>query len=701
VSRKAVGDLPGARKAPRPDRLRPMLASLTEGPFSKPDWAFELKLDGIRALAVIGDSKVKLISRRGHDITGQYPLLAGELGRQPLTNAVLDGEIVALDDKERPSFQLLQQRLNLTREEDIRKAENEVPVHYYLFDVLYLDGYDLTGVALRQRKELLKQAVQPSARVRLLDYFAGDGVTVYREALDKGFEGVIAKHLDSIYEMGKRSRQWLKVKSTRTDEFVIAGYTQGKGSRSHAFGALLLGYFRDGDELAYAGHVGTGFDERTLDELNRKLSRLKTDRCPFAQKPPVNAPAVWVKPELVAEVKFSEWTRDGYLRAPVFLRLRPDKPASEARPAMPVSPPQENPSKRDKSENTVAEVMGQLTNSHDSLTIEVEGNKLNLTHLNKELWPAGKELKKAVTKRDFLAYLARVSPYLLPHLRDRPLTLSRYPHGIGGEHFFQKHLDSPVPDFVRRVTLTSEHVGGRQEYLICDNLSSLLWLGQLANLELHTWFSRITGGDDISKQTEDPDRLASYPDFIIFDIDPYIYSGREAKGDEPALNREGFARASEAALWLKEALDTLSLKGYIKTSGMTGLHIYVPVRRQFDYRAIRSAAQTVCHYVLRAHRKAITLEWTVEKRTGKVFLDYNQNVRGKTLACPYSPRPSPAATVSAPLRWEEVGSIYPTDFTIWTVPGRLDKLGDLWHDIFQAGRDLGSLLQIGESSSAP
>lgn len=327
----------------------------------------------------------------------------------------------------------------------------------------------------------------------------------------------------------------------------------------------------------------------------------------------------------------------------------------------------------------------------------VEGHKVELNNLEKELWP-GRD-GRALTKRDLLVYLARVSPYLLKHLRDRPITLSRYPDGIYGEHFFQKHWGGPIPDFVTTVLL-AQHSEKRREYLLCNNLPTLMWLGQAADLELHTWFSRISPGLDreipteITSEVDKIDFLSQYPDFIIFDLDPYIYSGTELPGAEPQLNQEGFAMTCHVALWLKETLDGLSLSSFVKTSGRTGLHVYVPILRQFDFHAVHSTAKTVCQFLLNRHSKAVTTGWTVEKRYGKVFLDYNQNVRGKTLASVYSPRPSSKATVSTPLCWDELGKAYPTDFTILNMPDRLTRLGDLWENILDTKHDLKQLLKL-------
>ncbi|MEX1253932.1 MAG: DNA ligase D [Dehalococcoidia bacterium] len=695
--------LPGAKKAKFPDKLAPMQATLVEEPFSDPAWLFEPKLDGVRAIAFLRDGEVRLLSRRGLDATAQYPAVAQELAQLALGEAVLDGEIVAPDEQGRPSFHRLQQRLNLSRETDIRRAEAEVPVLYYVFDLLYHDGYDLRRSPLDARKSLLNRVLTPAGRILLLDHFDEEGQVAFDAATALGLEGVVAKRRDSAYESGKRSRNWLKVKGTTSEEFVVAGYTPGQGSRSTTFGALVLAYYDDG-QLAYAGNVGSGFDDRTLDELTPRLEAMRSDECPFAERPDVLGEATWVRPELVAEVKFDQWTPDGRLRAPVFLRLRDDKPAAEARRADVVVAPAAQAKAHDDAPasgagSDIQDVLAQLEQAKERCMLHVANEKIALTNLSKELWPAFED-QPPVTKREFIAYLAQAGPYALPHLRDRPVTLVRYPNGIAGKHFYQKHWDQPKPDFVETVTLFSSHNEGDQEYLLCNNLPTLIWLGQLADLELHAVLARVDPEPDGHHLTTDfagslentEGSLLNYPDFILFDLDPYIYSGREAKGDEPELNKQGFAKACELALSLKDVLDSLSLASFVKTSGATGLHIYVPITRQLSYSEVRAACETVGRFLVQGRPKEVTMEWSVDKRTGKIFLDYNQNVRGKTIAAVYSPRAKPWAGVSTPLRWDELGRVYPTDLTIRTVPDRLAKTGDLWAHILDAKQDLRGVL---------
>jgi bifunctional non-homologous end joining protein LigD len=704
-------DATGAKPAPLANSMTPMLATLADKPFSNADWLFEPKLDGVRALALIDHGDVKIISRRGLDATKQYPVLAGELSRQPGNELVLDGEIVALDSEGRPAFELIQPRLNLTRDSDIKQAEASIPVYYYVFDLLRLDGYDLRRVPLDQRKSLLERVIAPTNRIRLVEHFEAAGELAYKAAIDHGLEGIMAKRRDSTYQSGERSKAWLKIKGTQSDEFVVGGYSQGEGSRRSTLGSLLLGQYDD-QGLVFVGNVGSGFDDRTLDGLRERLDAIKTSENPFSTEPPLKGPTTYVKPEVVAEVKFAQRTRDGYLRAPVFLRMRDDKPPGEVRHVDAVhvesSGADNEPSSKQSpvSSDDIGDVLEQLRGSKERLILKVEGHNISLTNLDKPLWPKlGR--RRALTKRDLLVYFAEASIYLVPHLRDRPLTLTRYPNGVSGKFFFQKHWEAPLPEFVDTVMLWSSHNDGDGEYLLCNNLPTLLWLGQLADIELHTWYSRVDPEPDahdipltFAGSGENIDAsLLNYPDFIVFDLDPYIYAGNEAKGDEPALNKKAFAKTCEVARWTKDVLDSLSLSSFIKTSGKTGLHVYVPILRNLDYNAVRAACETIGHFVLRAHPRDVTMEWTIDKRAGKVFFDHNQNVRGKTLASIYSPRPSPEAAVSMPLRWDELEDIYPPDFTILSAPKRLAETGDLWANILDAKHDLRGLLQIEDSGA--
>lgn len=691
------GEVPGSRKADFPGFVSPMLASLVESPFSNPQWTFEPKLDGYRVITTIENGNIVLWSRRGNNSTDRYAFLVNSLKQQPVSTLVLDGEVIALDKEGRISFECLQQYLNSSiQTEECRNA----PLIYYVFDILYLDGYDLRDVAYRSRRELLKSILKVTDSVRLVEQFQDDGKLVFEAAVNNGLEGVVAKRSDSTYQAGRRSKDWLKVKATLTDDFIIAGYTEGSGSRSKSIGALLLGYLDKNKKLVYAGHVGTGFNETLLVDLKRRLDRIQSDKCPFDEIPKTNSSPTWVRPEMVAEVKFTQWTRDGSLRAPVFLRLRDDKPASDARRTTAVNAPEDDPV--DEKSGTVNDVLEQLKDGREKFVIKVEGHEIVIGNLEKVLWPPTGN-QRALTKGDFLNYLAVAAPFILPHMKDRPITLSRYPDGIEGQHFWQRHWNFKMPDFVETVRV-SEETGKPGEYLMCNNFATLMWLGQTADIEFHTWFSRTVSGPDEPAKKDNPDIILDFPDFIIFDLDPYIYSGSERKGDEPELNRAAFRKVCEIALKLKSVLDVLSVSSFVKTSGKTGLHIYVPIIRELDYQAVRRAAEVIGQYVLQQHPDEITMEWATEKRRGKVFIDYAQNVRGKTLASIYSPRPGKEAGVSFPLRWEDLGSVYPTDYTILTVPALLKKQGDLWAGILHAKRSINAVLNrtgFGKESKKP
>jgi bifunctional non-homologous end joining protein LigD len=691
----------GARKAAVPRQLSPMLPTLTERAFSNPNWLFEPKLDGYRVIATVEDGAVRLSSRRGLDCTNEYPWLVEALRRQPYRDVIFDGEIVALDPQGRPSFQLLQNR----------NSEPRPSLLYYAFDVLYRDGYDLRGVSLEQRKELLESSLIPNERLRIVETFPEDGLGLFEAVRQSGIEGIVAKRRDSRYDPGKRSDSWLKIKATQSDEFVIGGYTVGSGARASTFGSLVVGYYKDGaSKLTYVGHAGSGFDDRTLKAVYERLQPLRTDECPFDSEVPTfgmwrrpgkaDGPITWVKPDLVAQVKYTEITSDGILRAPVFLGIREDKAARDVIEAEVVSPPEANGEVAipEEPSDVVEQLLG---HTGEKLTLQVDGFEIAFSNLNKVFWPEHGQ-QRALTKRDLIVYFARVAPYVLPHTTDRPLTLVRFPNGIKGGHFYQKHYETgPLPPFVQTTWLYSDQNKGDGEYLRINNLPTLLWLGQLADIELHTWYSRVDPSGDaeglpttFAGSVENMQQsVLNYPDFVVFDLDPYLYSGKEARGEEPELHPEGFAATCQVALWLKEMLDGLGLTSFVKTTGRTGLHIYVPIRRTLDYHATHSVSETIARVLAQQHPREVTIEWAVDKRRGKVFADYNQNVRGKTLASIYSPRVLPWAAVSMPLRWEEVGKgVFPTDFTILTAPERLRAVGDLWAGILDAKHDLGGLL---------
>ncbi len=694
--------VPSGETTAMPTKLAPMLAELGDAAFNRADWMWEPKLDGYRVLAFIDQHGVKLRSRRGLELEGTFPRLAAELGTQAVQGMILDGEIVAFDANGRPSFGALQERAQLKTEREIAAADASVPIVFYCFDLLYFAGIDLRSAPYKDRRRYLGQCLLPSPRVQLV-HAEEDGIALHRAAVASGFEGVVGKRKESRYEAGGRSASWIKVKPTLSADFVIGGYTRGKGSRA-ALGAVLVGYW-DGDELRHASHVGSGFDDRTLAQVTKRLAPLKRTTCPFVETPEPNGPTTWVEPEVVAEVSFQNWTDDGALRAPVFLRLRDDIDPKTVRRAEGTRPAVATPATavgNSSGDSLVAQVVAQLENNKTAFTLAVGPHRIKLTSLDRVYWPADASRKQpALTKRDLLRYFAQVSPFILPHLADRPLTMIRMPDGIRGQRFFQKHWEQERPAFVETITVFSGHKDEKHDYLLCNNLPTMLWLAQSGTLEFHVWHSRAKPGPDaISKSTDYATSLESleqsvlnYPDYVLFDLDPYIYSGKEAPGGEPELNTIAFEKGKEVAFWLRELLLSMSLEPIVKTSGKTGLHVFVPIRRTLDFDACRHVSELVGRHLMRQHPRDITLEWSIPKRTGKIFMDYNMNVRGKTLNVAYSPRGEPGAPVSMPLTWEELASAHPLDFTITNAGERLSQTGDRWRDALDRKQSLESALK--------
>ena len=728
----SMARLPAARLIPEgspeklPERLLPMLAEAGGEARSDPRFLYEPKLDGYRTLAWVQPPRVRLLSRRGQDLSVCFPEIVEALAGQGAA-MILDGEIVALGPDGRPSFNALQNRAQLKAAAEIAEARARSPAVLVCFDLLHFDGRNLRGAAYADRRRYLSQCLLASEHLQRV-HASADAEELYRAALESGFEGIVAKRRDGIYQPGKRSAAWQKVKATRTIDLVVGGYTRGKGARE-ALGALLLGYWR-GKALQYAGHVGSGLSDAGVRDLLERLRALERDRCPFRERPPLHRPTHWLQPRLVVEVSYADWTPDGLLRAPVLLRLREDLDArridtrqgpprraddSAPRPvngSVVVSRPAAVSGSGAVSGSVASAlhadlraqidaVLEQLRQPASRLDLHVGSARIRLTHLDRIYWPADPGAGyAAVDKRALLRYLAGVAPFMLPHLADRPLTMIRMPEGIEGERFFQKHWEATLPDFVETLTVYSEHRSESGTYLLANNLPTLLWLGQNGTLEFHVWHSRAAAGADaLSHGTDYASSLAAleqsvlnYPDYLVFDIDPYIYSGKEPKGAEPELNTRGFAGGKQVALWLRKLLAEMSLQAIVKTSGKTGLHVFVPIERTVTFDEARHLCETVGRYLLAAHPREITMEWAVEKRTGKIFIDYNMNVRGKTLNAAYSPRGVPGAPISLPLSWEELEAAEPLDFRITNILARLEKTGDRWHDALLAKQSLAKAL---------
>ena len=690
-------DIPGD-PAPFPRPFRPMLASPCEAPFSHPDWLFELKLDGERALAFLSGDKTTLRARSGANLTSLYPAVVADLQAQE-GEMVLDGEIVALDERGVPSFERLQRRLHLTAEQQILQADRDLPVFYYVFDLLHLEGRSLWRMPLEQRRALLQQRLRSRPHVAILDSVQGEGEAFYQGVVSLRAEGMVAKLGSSGYTPGQRSRDWLKIKATQAEDFLVCGYTEGSGRRAGTLGSLVLG-IHEGERLRYAGNAGSGLDEGELTALRTQLDTLATSQSPFTEAPklPSRARVHWAQPRLVARVRYQQWTSAGVLRAPVVIALRGDVTPGDIQLRPTLAPPA--PARRALSD-VVQGLLAQFEPSRDQIALEIEGHRLKLTNLTKTYWPATRQ-HRAYTKGDMVRYYLSVAPALLPHLRNRPITLTRYPGGIDGPSFYQKHPGQRLPAFVRTVTVFSSHREGDQPLIMVDNLATLVWLAQMGNLEVHAALSRVaadptgtgsrvgsfTGSDEAVDAS-----ILNCPDFIVFDLDPYLYAGSEQPGEEPALNRQAFALTREVACTLHDILEQLGLSAFVKTTGKTGLHIYVPIQRRYPFAVVRKACEIIGRHLMQQRPDDLTLAWATDKRTGKVFFDHNQNSRGKTLAAAYSLRPSRDATVSLPVTWRELPQLYPTDFTVETVPARLATTGDIWANIQSHAHDLSALLE--------
>jgi bifunctional non-homologous end joining protein LigD len=604
-------------------RYAPMLATLAEEVPRGEAWLHEVKWDGYRAVAYVEHGRATLRSRNDKDLTTRFASVATALG--PLPDCVLDGEVCALDDRGRSSFSAMQQ--------------GSGPLVYYVFDLLEEGGEPLVDRPLSERRDRLAQLLHGVRSPILLSESFDDGDALLAAAREQELEGIVSKRRDTPYREGKRSREWLKVKTHGSQELVIAGWTKGSGNRASGFGSLVLGVQRDG-ELVWAGNVGTGFTQAEIGRLLEKLRPLRRDTTPFAAAPKMprvrKGDVQWVEPELVAEVEFSEWTHDGRLRQPSYQGLRKDKAPGEVR--------KEEPMK-------------------DEI---VRGKRrVKLSNLEKPFWP-----EEGIAKGDLLDYYRQVAPVLVPHLKDRPFTMRRYPDGAGGKAFFQKDAPSHMPDWIRtvpvRVTSRDKPRQTRtiRAPLVNDELA-LLWMVNMGCIDMNAWYSRV-------------DKL-DRPDFVLFDLDPAADAG--------------FAEVVQVALLVREALDGLGLASFPKTSGSKGIHVLVPVERRATYADTRRFAEIVAGALASTHRGLVTTEWSKAKRRG-VLIDANQNGEGKTIASVYSVRPRPGAPVSAPLRWDEVSEkLNPQVLTMEVVLDRVRRYGDLFEGVLTTRQSLAKALR--------
>jgi bifunctional non-homologous end joining protein LigD len=631
-----------------PERLvdataqRPMLAQVADGPFNDDDWIFELKYDGFRLLAAKVAGQTRLFYRRGKDATHLFPDLARALRGLPADSLILDGEVVVLDSESHPSFQLLQQRTQLTRAFDIRQAAVRLPASYFAFDLLAFEGHDLRDLPALERKRFLESLMPPAGPLRYCDHIASRGEDFYDAVEQMGLEGIVAKRADSTYSAG-RSPHWLKIRVDRRDDLAIVGMTSPRGARA-GFGALHLAYWDPNENdraggLVYAGRVGTGFSGAQIDQIYATLAAAEVEAASCTGSLPKGRDHVWVEPHLVCEVRYKECTREGLLRHPSFLGLRPDKHVEDTA------------------------LHGRNLTASTLVVPEppaAERPTLHLTNLDKVFWPT-----EGYTKGDLIDYYRTVAPAMLPWLEDRPLVLTRYPDGIDGKSFFQKNAPGHAPDWVKTESIWSEHSEREIEYFVCQSEDALAFIANLGAILLHVWSSRL----DTLQQ----------PDWCILDLDP-----KEAP----------FSDVVAVALAVRRLCNDIGMPTYVKTSGSTGLHVLLPLGRQCTYEQSRLLGELISRVVAAENPDIATITRVIERRGGKVYLDYVQNGHGRLLVAPFSVRPLPGATVSTPLRWSEVdGKLRMEDFDIRTVPARLRRMRkDPWQGLLAARPDLGAVL---------
>ena len=657
-------ELTAVRNSVMPTRLEPMLAILGDRPFSDPSWLFEIKWDGVRALAWVSGGALTLRSRAGVDITARYPELASLPHAVAARQVILDGEIVALDAHGLSDFQLLQERMHVRAPGE--HLVSRVPVVYFIFDLLYCDGYDLRGAPLVERKQLLQRLLHGSERFRYSDHQLERGKELFELARESGLEGVVAKRTDGIY-VSDRSSSWVKLKITNTVDTVVGGWTAAR-TPALPLGSLLLGLYQ-GKKLRFIGHVGSGFDAKKLQDLSGRLKKLATPESPFDGTPAANEKPAWVKPELVVRVKFSGWTQEHSLRHPVFVALREDAKPLDCQWENEVTPPASAPAIVRSPEvvgrvlNSKAQVENELFKGKDeTVTIELAGKRIRLSNLNKIYFP-----ESGYTKRSLLAYYYRMADFILPFLRERALVLRRYPDGIKGQAFFQKDLREGLPEWFKTTPIESEERGKQIHYATADDRASLLYLTSLGCIDHNPWSNRI---DDLD-----------HPDYFFFDLDP-------SEGTD-------FSVGVTIAGALHEKLERLGLTSFLKTSGATGIHIYVPVEPLYSYEQLRTFGEIIARTVTSEHPNLVTNERTIAKRpAGRILIDVQQNAHGKPLAAAYSVRAFPKAPVSTPILPRELKpTLRPESLNIKTIWARLQEKGDLWSDFWKKRQRLDEAIE--------
>jgi len=659
--KKALAKL---KKTAIPEGIKPMLATLVDEPFDDPDWQYEVKWDGYRAMAFVNKGHVNLLSRNNKSFNDKfYPIF--DLLSEWKINAVLDGEILVLNDKGISSFGSLQNW----------RSEADGELVFYVFDLLWYDGKNLMDLPLSERQAILQEILPvDDDRVRLSKVFKASGIDFFSAASKMGLEGIIAKKSDSLYSPDRRSKEWLKIKVHKRQEVVIAGFTKNEDT-SKSFSSLLLGVYEQG-KLQYVGKVGTGFSDKLQKAMMEQFKPLIVDKIPFEALPDINKPsrfrpnppkakATWLKPELVCEVAFTEVTDDGVFRHPSFQGMRDDKKAKDVireqeKPTDEVLKPEKpQSSKVDNHSSAIKPPKGKepktLLNPKDETQVrKIKGHELKFTNLSKIYWPEDK-----VTKRDMFNYYYQVADFILPYLKDRPQSLNRFPGGIHGPSFYQKDVKGKAPDWAKTFPYENGE-GEKKEYLVGTDVDSLLWMASLGCIEMNPWFSR----------TQSPD----HPDYCVIDLDP---------------DKHTFDQVVNAALEVKKVLDAIDVPCYAKTSGSTGMHIYIPLNAKYSYDQSQMFAKIIVSLVHQQIPEYTSLERMIAARKGKMYLDFLQNRPGATIAGPYSLRPKPGATVSMPLHWDEVKTgLKMTNFNIFNAVERLKVEGDLFKGVLGKGIDL-------------
>lgn len=645
------------KKQKFPDDMQPMLATLVDGPFDDPGWEYEVKWDGYRALAYLNSGEVSLQSRNRKSFNDKFYPVYQQL-QQWKINAVIDGEIVVINENGLSDFNALQNW----------RSEADGELVYYAFDILWMEGKSLIHLPLNERKAILQSIVDANSPVQLGYSIAADGKAFFEAAQKMGLEGIMAKKSDSEYYPGIRTRDWLKIKINKRQEVIIAGYTLNEGS-SKLFSALLLAAYDEG-ELRYVGKVGTGFKEKQQKEMMALFKPLVTPKSPFKETPDYNKPsrfrpnpphanATWLKPELVCEISFTEITQDGVFRHPSFEGMREDKSAKEV--VREIEKPAEE--MIDEPENTGKEIIRKpakakrktLLNPKDETQVrKINGHEVKFSNLGKLYWPDDK-----IQKRELVNYYYQVAPFILPYLENRPLSLNRFPNGIKGKSFYQKDVTGKVPDWIETTPYISE--GEHKNFMLCNDEATLLYMANLGAIDVNPWNSRV----------ETPDN----PDWCLLDLDPDTGNT--------------FEQVIETAQAIKSLLDSLRVPSYCKTSGSTGLHIYIPLGAKYSYDQCQLFAEWVAGQVQQQLPDFTSVERLTKNRKGKLYIDYLQNRPKATLAAPYSVRPKPGATVSMPLRWDEVKKgLQLKDFTIFNAMERIQREGDLFKPVLGEGIDL-------------